>query len=142
MNQPATKKRVLIVEDEEELRSFMERTLSDIGYEVIAVADGLEGLNKARHLKPDIILLDVMLPKLNGFAICRLLKYDQNYKNIPIVLWTWKEDDEDRMTGMASGADAYLPKPFRLSELLAVMENLLDRDKRSVKRTGDAGEPV
>lgn len=92
--------------------------LAEKGYEVITATDGLDGLSKARHSSPDLIILDVILPKINGFTICRLLKYDQEYKDIPVIIWTWKDTDKDRTMGFELGADAYIPKPFSLNKLM------------------------
>lgn len=125
------KKHLLIVEDETEILSFISDYLKEKGYTVSIARDGLDGLNKARHHSPDLIVLDVNLPKMNGFQVCRLLKYDQSYSHIPIILWTWKEEDKDRETGMSSGADAYIPKPFSLPELIEKIESLLQADFKS-----------
>ncbi|MFH0765166.1 MAG: response regulator [Calditrichota bacterium] len=110
-------KRILVIEDEPDIRNFIAEYLQDQGYEVITSMDGLDGLYQARTQSPDLVLLDVMLPKLNGFAICRLLKYDQNFHDIPVILWSWKDEDKDLEEGKASGADAYVPKPFSLPKL-------------------------
>ncbi len=110
--------KVLIIEDEEELRDFVSRYLEEAGYEVLSAADGLEGLRMAREVAPSLILLDVMLPKVNGFTISRLLKFDENYKHIPIIMWTWKDEDHDRQMGMSAGADMYIPKPFSIGKLM------------------------
>jgi len=114
---PKKIQRILIVEDEAELLEFVERYLLDAGYDVISASDGMTGLQLAREAEPSLILLDVMLPKLNGFTISRLLKYDELYKHIPIILWTWLDEDEDRRMGIYAGADVYIPKPFSIGRL-------------------------
>jgi DNA-binding response OmpR family regulator len=85
----------------------------------ILEADGAEALEKARAEKPDLILLDVMLPKLDGYRVCRLLKFDQNYKHIPIIMLTAKTEEQSMATGLRTGADQYLTKPIEPETLLA-----------------------
>jgi len=130
---PAKPQRVLIIEDETELLEFVARYLGDAGYEVIEAQDGLSGLQMARESNPSLILLDVILPKLNGFTISRLLKYDDHYKHIPIVMWTWKDEDADRQMGLYAGADVYIPKPFSLGKLLESIVALIGPPPKSVK---------
>jgi len=124
---PAARKplRVLVVEDEAELMEFVVRYLEDAGYDVLQATDGMTGLQLARERDPDLILLDVMLPKLNGFTVSRLLKFDDQYKHIPIVMWTWKEEDADRQMGLYAGADVYIPKPFSVGRLLESITALI-----------------
>jgi len=128
---PQKHQRILIIEDEKELLEFVERYLIDAGYEVLSASDGMTGLQLARDSDPSLILLDVMLPKLNGFTICRLLKYDELYKHIPIVMWTWREEDEDRRMGMYAGADVYIPKPFSIGKLLESIVALIGQPPRT-----------
>ena len=95
------------------------------GYEVITAVDGAEALEKARSEKPDLILLDVMLPKLDGYRVCRLLKFDQKYKAIPIIMLTAKTEEQAMATGIRTGANQYLTKPIEPERLLgAVAEEL------------------
>lgn len=122
--------KILVVEDEQELREFVSEYLSQAGYTVIAAADGMSGLQMAREESPALIILDVMLPKINGFSISRLLKFDENYKDIPIIMWTWKEDDQDRKMGLSAGADIYLPKPFSIGKLLESVEALAGKPSK------------
>ena len=116
---------VLIVEDDKELSDFVLRFLSGKGYKVSLAIDGFEGLAMARQLIPDLILLDLNLPKLNGYAVCRLLKFDDQFKHIPIIMWSWRESARDQKLGMEVGADFYLPKPFSLEDLDSAIESLL-----------------
>lgn len=130
---PATKSKqtiskaptILIVEDEKELREFVTEYLTQAGYAVLTAADGMLGLRMARESKPDLLILDVMLPKINGFTVCRLLKFDENNKGLPIIMWTWKEADQDRKMGLYAGADVYLPKPFSIGKLLESVVSLI-----------------
>jgi len=95
------------------------------GYTVIAAGDGIEALNKARSEKPDLIVLDLMLPKMDGFKVCRMLKFDATYKDIPILMLSARSSANDRLMGDEVGADAYLTKPFEPEELLKEVEELL-----------------
>ncbi len=106
------------------------RFLTGLNYQVALACDGMEGLNQARLLEPDLILLDLNLPKLNGFAVCRLLKFDDHFKHIPIIMWTWRETLQDREMGVNVGADYYLPKPFSLEALQDVIELVLSSTKK------------
>jgi DNA-binding response OmpR family regulator len=126
MNLP--KKRILVVEDEPAIRAMLRKRLEANGYEVMDAEDGEEGLTLARREKPDIILLDLMLPKRDGYSVCRLLKFDQRYRHIPVVMLTARAQDKDRRLGQQTGADAYVTKPFDATELLAVVTGLL-KDK-------------
>ena len=120
------KKRILAVDDEENLIEALTCRLKASDYEVLHAFDGREALHKAKDESPDLIILDVMLPFLDGFEICRLLKFDSKYKSIPIILLTSKVSDEDKKTGMEVGADAYMTKPFDAKGLLAKIGELLN----------------
>ena len=117
--------KILIVEDEHELLDFMKMRLEANGYEVIGAADGKEGFEKARQDKPDLILLDLMLPKIDGYWVCNLLKKDKRYVNVPVIIVTAKSAAEDKRLAKECGADAYMVKPFDIEELLAKIKHLL-----------------
>jgi DNA-binding response OmpR family regulator len=119
--------RILAVDDSATILEMIKAILVADGYEVITAADGAEALETARSEKPDLILLDVMLPKLDGYRVCRLLKFDQNYKHIPIVMLTAKTEDAAMATGIRTGADQYLTKPVEPDVLLAAVRAELDR---------------
>ena len=119
------KKIILLVEDEEDMAYAVTLQLEAKGYEVIAASDGREGLDKARMKKPDLIILDLMLPKIDGYKVCRMLKFDDKYKNIPIILFTARAQDSDKKVGKEVGADAYITKPFEPSVLLDKIRELL-----------------
>lgn len=121
------KKRILIVEDEAEMLKALQLRLESNGYEVLAAQDGMSGLHQARKEKPDLILLDVMLPKMDGFRICRMLKFDQDYRHIPIIMLTAKVQAADMEQGLAMGADAYMTKPYKAEELVAKIQDLLGK---------------
>jgi two-component system, OmpR family, alkaline phosphatase synthesis response regulator PhoP len=119
--------RILAVDDSATILQMITAILEGEGYEVITAADGAEALDKARSEAPALILLDVMLPKLDGYRVCRLLKFDQNYKHIPIVMLTAKAEDAAMATGIRTGADQYLTKPVEPEILLATVRAELDR---------------
>jgi len=119
------KVKILIVEDEAEMREAIKLRLEANQFEVITAADGSEGLSKARTEKPNLIILDIMLPKLDGFRLCRMLKFDENYKNIPVIILTAKTQKTDINRGKEMGAEAYITKPFKSEELLAEINELL-----------------
>ncbi len=111
--------RILVADDDGDLRLLLTDILSAQGYCVILAQDGEEALAKAWSEHPDLLLLDVTMPKLNGFAVCRLLKADRETATIPIIMLTSRGEPEDRTKGLNIGADDYLPKPFHYSELSA-----------------------
>jgi DNA-binding response OmpR family regulator len=120
--------RILIVEDELAMRRALEDVLAAEGYRVLSAAEGESGLKRALEEKPDLILLDIMLPKLDGFAVCAELRRLTN--PVPILMLTAKGMVEDRVQGLDSGADDYLVKPFSTDELLARVRALLRRVQR------------
>ena len=120
-----TKKRILIVDDEPNIVKAVRARLEDSGYEAIAAYDGEEALKKAREEKPDLIILDLMLPMMDGCDVCRKLKLDEKYKAIPIIMFTAKFQPVDIRYGMAQGADAYITKPFDPKMLLDKIRELL-----------------
>ncbi len=108
---------VLIVEDEESIVDILSFNLKKAGYDVLVAMDGRSGLEKALAENPDIVLLDLMLPELNGFQVCEALRSKGSF--VPIVMLTAREDEEDKIKGLESGADDYITKPFAIRELLA-----------------------
>ncbi|MFQ5458277.1 MAG: response regulator transcription factor [Myxococcota bacterium] len=123
-----SKKRILSIEDEPAIQLTLRARLEACGYEVLSATDGETGLHMAREEKPDLILLDLMLPKRDGYSVCRLLKFDQRYSQIPILMLTARGQAKDRETGMKTGADAYLTKPFDSEELMSTVRRLLKED--------------
>jgi DNA-binding response OmpR family regulator len=113
--------RILAVDDSPTILEMIKAILEAADYEVITAADGAEALETARAEKPDLILLDVMLPKLDGYRVCRLLKFDQNYKEIPIIMLTAKTEEQAMATGIRTGANQYLTKPVEPDTLLAAV---------------------
>ena len=121
------KNKILVVDDEEDIRKTVAYQLKAAGYEVITAVDGEEGLEKARAEAPDLIILDLMLPKIEGHKVCGLLKNDTRYKNIPIILFTARVQKEDVELSKEVGADVYITKPFETSDLIGKVEELLKK---------------
>jgi len=120
------KKKILVVDDESDLVEMLSIRLEANNYQVIAASDGQEGLDKARSESPDLIILDLMLPKLDGYQVCRMLKSDERYKQIPIVIFTARAQESDIKAGNEAGADAYITKPFEPAILLDKVSQLLE----------------
>ena len=112
------KKKILVVDDEVDLVETIRFPLEMEGFQVLVAYNGEDALNQARKESPDLILLDIMLPKLDGYKVCRLLKFDERYKHIPIVMLTAKTQTKDKQTGMETGADEYITKPFDIDQLM------------------------
>lgn len=106
------KKTILVCDDERVTTDLLRDILEGTGYRVIVARDGEESLNKARAERPDLIVLDVMMPKLDGFKVARLLKSDKRYQRIPILILTARAGDEDRSLAENCGADYFVQKPF------------------------------
>jgi len=118
------KKRILIVEDEKALRETLAYNLEQEGYEIETSADGIEALEKALKNEHDLILLDIMLPGMDGFELCRKIRVE---KNTPILMLTARDDEIDRIVGLEVGADDYMGKPFSMRELIARVKAMLRR---------------
>ncbi len=117
--------KILIVDDEEDIVESLSFMLQTQGYETICAYDGEEGLKLAKEENPDLIMLDVMMPKINGYKICRLLKYDAKYKNIPIIMLTARSQESDKAIGEETGADEYITKPFEFNDVLEIMQKYI-----------------
>jgi DNA-binding response OmpR family regulator len=122
----ATAKRILVVDDEPTLVATVKYNLEREGYSVATAADGETALNRAREDRPDLVILDVMLPVIDGFEVCRLLRRDMS---VPILMLTAKTEEVDRVVGLEIGADDYVTKPFSMRELMARVRALLRRSK-------------
>ena len=110
-------KTILIVEDEKNIVDILRFNLQREGYRTVEAYDGADGLEKARKENPDLILLDVMLPKMIGFDVCRTLREEGN--NVPVIILTAREEEADKVSGLEIGADDYITKPFSMRELIA-----------------------
>ena len=120
-----SKKRILLVDDEPEIVKVVQIRLEKAEYEVLVAHDGQEALEKAKKEKPDLIILDLMLPKMDGYKVCGLLKIDTRYNKIPIIMFSARAQETDMSVGKEVGADAYIPKPFEFPVLIAKIKELL-----------------
>jgi len=125
MNEKTSQKRILVVDDEPSLIKLMETRLRASGYDVLTSVEAPEGLEKAMTEKPDLIILDVMMPIVNGYNFCRLLKASPENKDIPIIFLTSRTGEEDKKIGEEVGANAYLTKPFKIDELLSTIKGFV-----------------
>jgi DNA-binding response OmpR family regulator len=123
------KQRILIVDDEKDFVESVQFRLQFEGFECLVAYDGEEALLKAKGENPDLILLDIMLPKMNGYKVCRLLKFDEEYKHMPIIMLTAKTQETDRLTGKETGADEYVDKPFVMDELVKMIRKYLKNEQ-------------
>jgi len=120
--------KILIIEDVPEIALALQIRLEKAGYVVITASDGEEGLRKTREEKPDLIILDLMLPKMDGYRVCRLIKFDKELEHIPVVILTVRDQERDKTLGREVGADAYIVKPYDFQELLTTIKKLLIPD--------------
>jgi two-component system phosphate regulon response regulator PhoB len=121
----ATKPRILVVDDEPDAVELIEFNLKANGYEVVTAADGEEALQKARTIMPNLIILDIMLPEVDGMEVCKILRRDQRTSAIPVIMLTAKAAEIDRVLGLELGADDYVTKPFSPRELALRVKRLL-----------------
>jgi DNA-binding response OmpR family regulator len=110
------RQKILVVEDEKQIARFIELELRHEGYEVLIAHDGLTGLDRARYEKPDLVLLDLMLPGMDGFEVCRKIR---EFSATPVIMLTAKDATADKVSGLDTGANDYITKPFEMDELLA-----------------------
>jgi two-component system alkaline phosphatase synthesis response regulator PhoP len=118
-------KKILIVDDEEDLVETVRFPLEMEGYHVLVSHNGEDALDQARKENPDLILLDLMLPKVDGYKVCQRLKSDGRYKHIPILMLTAKSQEKDMTLGMETGANEYITKPFDIRDLLKKVKGYL-----------------
>jgi two-component system phosphate regulon response regulator PhoB len=121
------KSKVLVVDDEPDARELAEFNLKRAGFEVVTAADGAEALQKIRESVPNLIVLDVMLPEMDGLEVCKAIRADPRTANVPVIMLTAKAAEIDRVLGLELGADDYLTKPFSPRELVLRIRNLLGR---------------
>lgn len=121
-------KTILVVEDEEDILKTLEMILELEGFMVITASDGMKALELARKKCPDLIILDLMLPKLDGYKVCAMLKHDERYSDIPIIMFTARAQESDRKLGLEARADAYITKPLDPEILIAKIKELLGRE--------------
>lgn len=142
--------RLLIVDDSENIRSVLQLNFEYLGYRVITARDGEEALDLLEKERPDVVVLDVMMPRQNGFQVCRRIKSDPKLSGIPVIFLTAKGQKEDRYWGKDCGADEYLTKPFSAAELERLIEKLMDQRRpgmtgaqfeREIAERRECGEP-
>lgn len=130
--------KIMIVDDEDAVRQSLRRSLAFNGFEVVEAVDGQVALDLMPEERPDLIILDVMMPRVDGFEVCRSLR-SQGY-DVPILMLTAKDGVSERVAGLDAGADDYLPKPFALEELLARVRSLIRRVSQEFSGSGSNGE--
>jgi two-component system, OmpR family, response regulator RpaA len=128
---------ILVIEDDEIVSRTIERCLRGDEFHVTIGGTGVEGLQKARRQPPDLIILDVIMPGMDGYAVCREVRADPLLKDIPILFLTAKSKDEDKITGFTAGADDYLSKPFNLDELTLRVRAVLRRTRNQMAQRSD-----
>src|SRR3989454_7613121 len=124
--------RVLVVEDEQDVAELIRYNLTKEGYDVLLVDNGADALTRARERRPEVILLDIMVPQLNGWEVCRRLKQDPETRGIPVIMVTGRVEEGDKVLGFEMGADDYVTKPFSPRELVARI--------RAVARRGEGSD--
>jgi twitching motility two-component system response regulator PilH len=117
--------RVLVVEDSPPQREMITALLKDSGLSVTSASDGVEALEQIQGSRPDIVVLDIVMPRMNGYELCRRLKSDPSTQEVPVVMCSTKGEEFDRYWGMRQGADAYIAKPFQPQELVGTVKQLL-----------------
>jgi two-component system alkaline phosphatase synthesis response regulator PhoP len=136
--------RVVVAEDERDVAELIRHTLTRERYEVVVAGTGTEALRQARELKPDLILLDLMIPQLNGWEVCRRLKQDPATRAIPVIMVTARVEEGDKVLGFELGADDYVTKPFSTRELVARIRAVVRRsqpaDRQTPKARVEAGD--
>ena len=118
-------KKILIVDDEQDIVESLKFVLEASNYTCYSAYNGEDGLKLAKEIVPDLIILDFLMPKINGYKISRLLKYDAKYKDIPILMVTARSQEEDKLIGEETGADEYITKPFELDTVVKKVEEYL-----------------
>lgn len=141
------KPKILVVDDEPDALELIEFNLKAAGFDVVTAADGSEALRKARSMAPDLILLDLMLPEVDGLEVCKILRRGDETADIPIMMLTAKAAEMDRVLGLELGADDYVTKPFSPRELVLRVKNLLRRgqapeEKQEVVEFGDVSVDI
>ncbi len=132
-------KNILVIEDDLDIRELISFNLANEGHQVFEANDGEVGIDKARNNNPDLILLDLMLPGIQGLDVCRIIKSDQETKEIPIIMVTALGQEEDIVKGLETGADDYITKPFSIKVLIARVNSVL---KRSIKFGEDKSKDI
>lgn len=125
------KKKILIIDDTEFMTKLITDILTGAGYEVVTAPNGLQGVQKVREEKPDLVILDVVMPGMDGFEVCKILRDDESNNLMPIIMLTAQDNEDDKLTGLEIGADDYIIKPFNGRELVSRVRNTLKRIDRN-----------
>ncbi|HEX9037976.1 MAG TPA: response regulator transcription factor [Ktedonobacterales bacterium] len=136
------KTRLLVVDDEQAIVDFIKLGMRYEGFQVEQASDGYIAIDLAQRFQPDVIILDVMLPTMDGLEVCRRLRENEATANLPVLMLTAKDEVRDRVTGLEAGADDYLTKPFSFDELLARVRALLRRQQRVIAAGGPGGRTL
>jgi two-component system alkaline phosphatase synthesis response regulator PhoP len=131
-------KKILVIEDDPAISRLVDYSLRHEGYEVISATNGLVGIRKAHNEAPDLIILDVMLPGMDGFEICHQLRTEKDTAQLPILMFSAKAQEIDKNTGLKVGADDYLPKPAAPAEIVKRVEKLLAKKETSKEKSSTA----
>ena len=126
-----TPKTILVVDDEPDTLQLLARRIEASGYAVVTASDGMEALNKARGVRPALMILDLMLPKMDGYKVCRALKFDERFKSMPIFILSARSGEQDRRLALDMGADAFVTKPYDMAELVSRIRHKLETLGRS-----------
>lgn len=119
-------KKVLVVDDQPHIVRLIQVNLEKEGFEVTTAGDGVEGLNKVREVQPDLVILDVIMPRKDGFQVLREIKMDEQFAETPVIMLTVKTHNADIVEGLKEGAELYLPKPFHPKELVSLVKRVLE----------------
>lgn len=125
------KKKILIIDDTEFMTKLITDILENAGYDVVTASDGMQGIQKVREEKPDLVILDVVMPGMDGFEVCKILRDDESNNLMPIIMLTAQDNEDDKLTGLEIGADDYIIKPFNERELVSRVRNTLKRIDRN-----------
>jgi DNA-binding response OmpR family regulator len=129
------KKKILVVDDEDDILQFLELVLREKGYDVVTAASGQEALTRAQIEKPDLVLLDIMMPQMDGWEVLKLLRVDDETADIPVAMLSARTEAKDRVQGLQEGAVDYICKPFALQELLEKISTIFGQvEERGAKR--------
>jgi DNA-binding response OmpR family regulator len=129
MSEP--KPRILVVDDEPDLVMVLKIGLETAGYDVLTASDGEQGLALARQSMPDLLVLDLMLPRMDGYKVCRALKFDERYKKIPIFILSARSGETDRRLALELGADEFHSKPYNMGELIGRIRTRIEAGRRT-----------